>query len=86
MGVSRCSGLDLYPDLLRQNRCRCCTIDTAAVKAGPRVAVAVGRSLYDTHCQLYRTTMKVHWITPVSTKKEQEESTSEQETVFGGRM
>ncbi len=54
-----------------------CTIGAAAVKARPWVAVAVGRRLYDTHCQLYQTTMKQHRTTSVSTENEHEESTSE---------
>ncbi|MCP3668570.1 MAG: hypothetical protein GY696_39830 [Gammaproteobacteria bacterium] len=61
-------------------------LGAAAIRAGPSVAIAVGKSLYDTHRQIYQATLKEHMITPVRTEKEHEESTSEQETVFRGRM
>ena len=58
--MGRVFGLMLHTDLCVLFRGRLFTVVAVAVKAGPTVAMTVGRHLYDSHRQLYRTTVKQH--------------------------
>ncbi|MCP3665006.1 MAG: hypothetical protein GY696_21335 [Gammaproteobacteria bacterium] len=59
-----------------------CTVAAAAIKAGPTMAIMVGRQIYDYHQQLYITSVKQHLSENVGTEDSRRESAPMEEEIL----
>ena len=59
-----------------------CTVAAAAIKAGPTMAIMVGRQIYDYHQQLYMMSVKQHLSENVSTEDSSRESAPMEEEIL----
>ena len=84
--MGRLLGLLLYPDLYLPVCCGYVYHPGGSSQGRATVAVAIGRKIYNTHRQLYWTTVKENLSTSVKFESNLIESAPVKETIFTARL